>query len=63
MVGAPVRGIGRGGKEKREVGSKVQQGEGTKLISFNTCTSSNIRITMYLINAVYSVPACIHVCL
>ena len=57
--GSSCKGYGGG----REGGSKVQHGEGTELISFNTRTSSDIRITMYLINAVYSVPVCIHVCL
>ena len=49
MVGAPVRGIER----KKEVERLLSAAKDLSLF-FNTCTSSNIEIIIYLINVVYS---------
>lgn len=51
MVGALVSGIERG-KKRGRVDGKCSTG--MELISFKSRTSSNIRIIIHLINAVYS---------
>ena len=42
-------------KRKKKRGRDSKCSTGMKRISFNTCTSSNIRFIICLINAVYSV--------
>lgn len=60
-VGVLVSGIGRGGKKGRR---DDKCSEGKELISFNTHTSSYMRIITDLINAVYSeqVGKCVFFC-
>ncbi len=45
----------KGYRERKRRRGDSKCSTGIELISFNTCTSSNIRIIIYLINAVYSV--------
>lgn len=53
MAGVLVEGRTRGEKRGRERDSQCSTG--AELISFNTCTSSDIWIIIFVINAVYSV--------
>lgn len=53
MKGGGGREERRGGGGERRGGEAAKCSAGMKLISFKSCTSSNIRIIIYLINAVY----------
>lgn len=52
----------KGYREKKKRGGDSKCSTGMELISFNTCTSSNIRIITFLINDVYSVQVGRYVC-